>query len=60
MGDIKLYAKNGIDIDSFIIRDTTKNIFGTDYGMEFCVIALNECKGSIAKRGKLMKTNGIN
>uniref|UniRef100_A0A8C4WGB1 Reverse transcriptase domain-containing protein n=1 Tax=Gopherus evgoodei TaxID=1825980 RepID=A0A8C4WGB1_9SAUR len=53
MDDIKLYAKNERDIDSLI---HLTRIYSEDIGMSF---GLEKCGRMVVKRGKVVKTDGV-
>ena len=53
MDDLKLFAKNEKELDNLV---STAQFFSGDIGMEF---GLKKCGGTVLKRGKLSKTEGI-
>ena len=54
MDDLKLYAKNKKGLDSLI---KTERVFTEGIGMEF---EIDKCALLMMKRGKLIKSKGIN
>ena len=53
MDDIKLFAKNGKELETLI---NTIRIYSQDIGMEF---GIEKCAMLVMKRGKLDMTDGI-